>query len=105
MGIVDKETIYKLIDEIMGDRNIDTIRKALITLKERVEEISMTDISEWHKDWDLYELDGDLMRARLKLRGNNPINESTPYFDGAEYLVIDTMVKLDTRLYGEMYYE
>lgn len=78
----------------MNNREIDSIRNAILAIRDKVIEIEEPE-EDWHKDYC----------ARLKLRGNNPLNNSIPFFDGAEYVCIDTTTKIDTGIYGEYWYE
>ena len=46
----------------------------------------------------------ELTMVKLPLRGKE-LNCTVPYFEGAEYVCIDTMAKIDTGIYGEYWYE
>lgn len=84
-----KSEVLKAIDDVMNNREIDSIRNAILAIRDKV--LDMEDDSEFY--------------ARLKLRGDNHLNLSVPYFDGATHVVIDTLAKNDTNDYGEYYYE
>ena len=88
---MNKSEVIQIIDNVMNDRNIDSIRDALLTIRDKVLALEDDDF-----DRDYY--------ARLKLRGNNPLNCSIPYFPGAQYIEIDTFEKIDTGIYGDYRY-
>lgn len=89
-----KSEVIKIIDEVMNNREIDSIRNAILAIRDKVIE-ARDDDDDWMKDYV----------ARLKLRGNNPLKVSMPWFEGAKYVTIDTMAKNDTNDYGEIMYE
>ena len=88
-----KSEVLAVIDEVMNNREIDSIRNAILAIRDKV--IELDDGDDWKKDY----------YAKLKLRGNNPLYTVSPHFDGAKYVCIDTMAKVDTGLYGEIWYE
>ena len=87
-----KEEVLKIIDEVMNNREIDSIRNAILAIRDKVVEFPEDD---WTKDYT----------TRLLLRGNNPLRCYGDYFDGAKYIVVDTLMKNDTRDYGAYWYE
>ena len=87
-----KQEVLKIIDEVMNNREIDSIRNAILAIRDKVIEF---DDDDWTKDYV----------ARLKLCGDNPLCCCTPYFEGAEYICIDTLEKIDTGIYGAYWYE
>lgn len=89
-----KNEVLQIIDEVMNNREIDSIRNAILAIRDKVKELP-DDGDDWMKDYT----------ARLKLRGENPVQCVMPYFEGAKYFVIDTAAKCDTDLYGECWYE
>lgn len=88
-----KDNVLKIIDEVMNNREIDSIRNAILAIRDKVLEMS-DDNDEWEKDYV----------ADLKLRGDCPLNVTIPYFKGANRVRIDTSAKLDTSIYGEIQY-
>jgi len=88
-----KDNVLKIIDEVMNNREIDSIRNAILAIRDKVLEMP-DDNDEWEKDYV----------ADLKLRGDCPLNVTIPYFNGANRVRIDTCAKLDTRIYGEIQY-
>ena len=88
-----KEEVLSIIDEVMNNREIDSIRNAILAIRDKVLEMP-DDNDEWEKDYV----------ADLKLRGDCPLNVTIPYFNGANRVRIDTCAKLDTRIYGEIQY-
>ena len=86
-----KEDVIKIIDEVMNNREIDSIRNAILAIRDKV--------------IDFQELEDRDYHAELKLRGNGPLACCGPYFDGARCIVIDTAVKNDTGNYGGYRYE
>ena len=89
-----KSEVLEIIDEVMNNREIDSIRNAILAIRDKVIELD-DENDDWKKDYV----------AKLKLRGNNELFTVSPYFDGAEYVCIDTCAKVDTGLYGEIWYE
>ncbi len=84
-----KMELREIINEVMLDRNIDSIRDALMTVMEKAES------SESFTDKGL---------IKIELRGSNELTCVYPWFDGAKYVVIDPLAKTDTGLYGEYWY-
>ena len=91
MDKVCKNDVLKIIDEVMNNREIDSIRNAILAIRDKVIEIPCDD------DNDSY--------ARLTLWSKNELCCTAPYFDGAEYIVIDTLEKVDTGVRGTYRYE
>lgn len=87
-----KQEVLNIIDEVMNNREIDSIRNAILAIRDKVIEF---DDDDWTKDYV----------ARLKLRGDAPLHCCGDYFEGAEYICIDTMVKVETGIYGAYWYE
>lgn len=89
---MEKKDILKIIDEVMNNREIDSIRNAILAIRDKVIEFPEDD--DWTKDYI----------ARLKLRGNTELAIGD-YFEGATYVCIDTCLKIDTGIYGAIWYE
>ena len=89
-----KDEVLKIIDEVMYDKNVDSMRNAVLSIREKVLQFKDPD-DDFMKDY----------YARLRLRGNNDLCCSVPYFEGAKYVVIDTAAKIDTGIYGTYWYE
>ncbi len=85
-----KSEVLNIIDEVMNNREIDSIRNAILAIRDKV--IALED-----NESECF--------AKLELRGNNEIFTVGQHFDGAKYVCIDTYAKVDTGLYGEMWYE
>ncbi len=83
-----KADVIKAIDEVMNNREIDSIRNAILAIRDKVSEMDDVHVSV----------------ARLPLRGKE-INCIGEYFEGADYLVVDTFYKIDTGIYGAYWYE
>lgn len=88
-----KENILKIIDEVMNNREIDSIRNAILAIRDKV--IETHEDEAWNKEYFV----------KLKLRGRNPLSCHCDYFDGATHIVIDTSFKNDTNDYGAYWYE
>ena len=87
-----KTDVLTVIDDVMNNREIDSIRDAILAIRDKVMDMP----------------DDDFMAdytARLVLRGDNPLRCYGDYFDGAKWIVIDTTAKNDTRDYGAYWYE
>ena len=89
-----KTDVLKAIDEVMNNREIDSIRNAILAIRDKI--IALDDEKE---DFT------NNYTAKLKLRGNDGINLIDDYFDGAKYVCIDTNYKIDTGIYGAYWYE
>lgn len=89
-----KEDVLKIIDEVMNNREIDSIRNAILAIRDKVLKMP-SDEDDWTKEYC----------ATLKLRGDNELRCYMPYFDGAKYIVIDTLIKNDSHDYGGYWYE
>lgn len=87
-----KEEVLKIIDEVMNNREIDSIRNAVLAIRDKI--IEYPDIDEYLNDYT----------ARLKLRGGE-ISQTGEYFEGAKYLCVDTSMKIDSGIYGGYWYE
>ena len=87
--MVDKNNVLRIIDSVMNNREIDSIRNAILAIRDQVKEMPDED---------------DEYYAKLKLRCNEPLGHAE-WFDGAEYVVIDTAMKFDTGSYGAYWYE
>ena len=84
-----KAEVLKIIDGVMNNREIDSIRNAILAIRDKVLELD----------------DDDEYFARLRLCSKNELCCVTPYYDGAEYVCIDTLSKVDTGIRGEYWYE
>ena len=91
--MTNKEDVIKIIDEVMNNREIDSIRNAILAIRDKVNELP---------DDENYQ---PPYYVKLELRGNNELNNSVPYFEGAKYVCIDTSFKIDTGIYGDYWYE
>lgn len=85
-----KDEVLKIIDEVMNNREINSIRNAILAIRDKVVE------------YDEY-LDNHV--TTLTLRGNNPLRSYGDYFEGATKICIDTFAKNDTHDYGAYWYE
>lgn len=85
-----KEDVLNIIDEVMNNREIDSIRNAILAIRDKV---LMLDESVY------------MMRIyKIPLRGGEPCI-TFPYFDDAKYICIDPCEKIDTGRYGAIWYE
>lgn len=83
-----KEEVLNIIDEVMNNREIDSIRNAILAIRDKV-----------------IELPDEHPTAKLELRGDNKLYCTFPWFEGAKYICIDTCEKIDTGIYGAYWYE
>ena len=88
-----KQDVLAVIDAVMNNREIDSIRNAVLAIRDGVLKLD---------DYDEYL---NKCYARLQLRGDNELMVTQPYFPGASYVVIDTVEKIDTGIYGSISYE
>ena len=89
-----KEEVLSIIDEVMNNREIDSIRNAILAIRDKVVKMDDQD-DDWTKDYT----------AKLKLRGDNELRCYGDHFPGAKYICIDTLEKNDTNDYGGYWYE
>ena len=68
-----KDAVLRIIDEVMNNREIDSIRNAILAIRDKVIELGD---DEWQKEY----------YAKLKLRGSNPLRCYGEYFEGATYI-------------------
>ena len=94
MAGMKKTEVLSIIDEVMNNREIDSIRNAILAIRDKVIEFPDPD-DDWTKDYV----------ARLKLRGAYPICFPDVRPEGATHICIDTSVKIDTDMYGIAWYE
>lgn len=92
--MVNKNDVLEIIDDVMNNREIDSIRNAILAIRDKV--IEMGDVGNVNLLGEGY--------AKLALRGNNELCVAQPWFDGAKYVVVDTCEKIDTGLYGCIHY-
>ena len=88
---MDKESVLSVIDEVMNNREIDSIRNAILAIRDKVLEI---DDDGWGSNETV---------ARLRLRGGE-LNVTSPYREGDTWVLIDTCAKVDSGIYGEIRY-
>lgn len=94
--LVRRKDVISIIDSVMNNREIDSIRNAILAIRDKVIEME--------GDENVQAIDGDVFYAKMFLRGDE-LHETIPWFEGARYVVIDTMYKIDTGVYGEIRYE
>lgn len=88
-----KQDVLAVIDAVMNNREIDSIRNAVLAIRDGV--LKLDDYDEFL----------DKHYARLQLRSDNELWITQPYFPGASIVVIDTVEKIDTGIYGTISYE
>ena len=92
---IDKDKVIEIIDSVMNNREIDSIRNAILAIRDKVIDEPEDEIV--------------LSIGKLELRQKNAflpkygIDGSS--LDGAKYAVIDMCEKIDTGLYGSIRYE
>ena len=84
-----KSDILSIIDEVMNNREIDSIRNAILAIRDKVKDCP----------------DEESGIVRLPLRGDNELECITPFKGGDRYVYIDTMYKIDTGIYGAIWYD
>lgn len=85
---MQKADVLRIIDGVMNNREIDSIRNAILAIRDKVVE---------YPESNQY--------ARLELCTNNELCCATPYYKGAKYVVIDTSYKIDSGVRGAYWYE
>lgn len=99
--MVEKQSVLNIIDSVMNNREIDSIRNAILAIRDQVVDM---------KDYDVTVQEFcepiETSYAKLKIRGNNPPHQvDEGWYDGAKYLVMDMGYKIDTGVYGAYWYE
>ena len=88
-----KQDALKICDEVMNNRDVDSIRNAILSIKSKI----MACHENGHEPSEY--------RATLRLRGKNPLYcTGKDYYEGAKYINIDTAEKIDTGEYGAYWY-
>lgn len=104
-----KENVLNIIDEVMNNREIDSIRNAILAIRDKVKELDeVNDVADVSDDGTIIikEL-GSIVK--VPLRGGSELCEVS--FDDPEekplykYVCLDTCRKIDTGIYGAMWYE
>ena len=103
-----KTEVLKVIDEVMNNREIDSIRNAILAIRDKVKEFDELDYIDdckiIVKDDVIRIEDPGLRRVMISLRHANELNNLNFCFEEARYVCIDTKEKIDTGLYGTMWY-
>lgn len=99
--IIEKETVIKIIDEVMNNREIDSIRNAILAIRDKVVDLEGINVV----DWEGIEECPIIPLIKLPLRGKNPLYCEVPYHEEATKVCIDVNRKLDTGVYGSFWYE
>lgn len=86
-----KSDVIKIIDEVMNNREIDSIRNAILAIRDKVIEYG-DEIEEIDKP------------VKITLRGGEP-SFTNYYFEDAKYICFDPSEKIDTKQYGTIWYE
>jgi len=84
---MSKDEVLKIIDEVMNNREIDSIRNAILAIRDKV-----------------IDFNDDDHVVRLELRGGE-LNCVGEYYPWSQYVCIDTSMKIDTGIYGGYWYE
>lgn len=83
-----KKDVINIIDDVMNNREIDSIRNAILAIRDKVKEFP--DETEY--------------RVTLELCSDNPLCITDPWFEGAKYVTIDMIEKIDTGHRGAVRY-
>lgn len=93
--LINRADAIAIIDSVMNNREIDSIRNAILAIRDQVVDMKCADAFE--------PIETDY--AKLRIRDNNPpCLFGDGWYDGAEYLVVDMNYKLDSHLYGAYWY-
>ena len=84
-----KAEVLKIIDEVMNNREIDSIRNAILAIRDKV--IAYPDNFEG-------------VAMSFKLATDNELCCTMPWYQGARYLNIDVIEKIDTGVRGSYCY-
>ena len=102
--LISKKTVLEIIDSVMNNREIDSIRNAILAIRDKVLEHNRE-----QKPLDLVDLAETISAVRLPIRANNvflpEFGTDGSTLEGARYVVIDMFEKIDTGEYGAVYYE
>lgn len=75
-------------------------KKLAVEMIDAIKEKIIVDETEWEQNIK----NGDCT-YRIPLRGDNKLYTTSSWFEGAKYVVIDPMEKIDTGIYGSISYE
>ncbi len=107
-----KNEVLKIIDEVMNNREIDSIRNAILAIRDKV--IDYPEHSPEHSEEFTESFYSEMLHCTikcpndvvaLKLRGHTELHCTFPFFPEAKYVCIDTTEKIDTGEYGAYWYE
>ncbi len=94
-----KSDVLQIIDEVMNNREIDSIRNAILAIRDKVIELKDDDYED-----NLFGFK-KTYAAKIPLRGNNRIDcIGADWYEGAKYLYVDSCYKIDTGIYGGYWY-
>lgn len=92
--MISKETVLLVIDSVMNNREIDSIRNAILAIRDKVIELD-AEQNEYY--------------VRAKIRRNNSFLPKIDHYgnllDNAEWVIFDMCEKMGTGLYGSVRYE
>lgn len=80
-----KDDILKIIDEVMNNREIDSIRNAILAIRDKVIAFKDEDTA-----FSTIVLE-DLHTYKIPLRSHSEIQFTGEYFEGANYLCVDAI--------------
>lgn len=89
--MIAKEDVLGIINTVMIDKNIKSIRDAILAIRHGVLTIPDNNYLGFEP-------------VTLRLRGNNGLCEIKPHFADAEFVRIRTWDKVDTGIYGTIEY-
>ena len=99
LGYVSQGEVLAVIDGVMNNREIGSIRNAILAIRNGVQKI--------HKELLVPPFDREYY-AMLKIRSKNAflpdMDNYGTMLEDAKYVVIDMTAKVDTGLYGEVRY-
>lgn len=97
-----KENVLGIIDEVMNNREIDSIRNAILAIRDKVKDLE--EVGKYDDSTNTLTID-DAVFVKIRLRGDNPLNIGADFEEGDKYVIIDSHFKIDTGIYGNMWYE
>ena len=102
-----KDNVLCIIDEVMNNREIDSIRNAILAIRDKVLELEdIKDIADVSEEGTII-IKEPCAIVKIPLRNNSTlsINYDSAKDELNEFVCIDANRKIDTGIYGAMWYE
>lgn len=99
MSVIYKNRVLEIIDSVMNNREIDSIRNAILAIRDKIIDEPEPELC----------IDTSFTTVKIALRQRNAFLPETGIdgssIDGAKYAIFNMSEKIDTGLYGSVSYE